>query len=82
MAELAASLELQPSALIMRLMKLRVMANINQRLDYDTLIMLAEHLDFEVIKERTLEEDLLTDSPDPPESLEPRAPVVTIIGTR
>ena len=79
-AELAASLELQPSALIMRLMKLRVMANINQRLDYDTLIMLAEHLDFEVIKERTLEEDLLTDSPDPPESLEPRAPVVTIMG--
>ena len=79
-AELAASLELQPSALIMRLMKLRVMANINQRLDYDTLIMLAEHLDFEVIKERTLEEDLLTDQPDPPESLEPRAPVVTIMG--
>ena len=79
-AELAASLELQPSALIMRLMKLRVMANINQRLDYDTLVMLAEHLDFEVIKERTLEEDLLTDQPDPPESLEPRAPVVTIMG--
>ena len=64
----------------MRLMKLRVMANINQRLDYDTLIMLGKHLDFEVIKERTLEEDLLTDPPDPPESLQPRAPVVTIMG--
>ena len=79
-AELAASLDLQPSALIMRLMKLRVMANINQRLDYDTLVMLGEHLNFEVIKERTLEEDLLTDPPDPPESLQPRAPVVTIMG--
>ena len=79
-AALAASLGLQPSALIMRLMKLRVMANINQRLDYDTLVMLGEHLDFEVIKERTLEESLLTDPPDPPDSLHPRAPVVTIMG--
>lgn len=79
-ADLAAALELQPSALIMRLMKLRVMANINQRLDYDTLVMLGEHLDFQAVKERTLEEDLLTDPPDPPESLQPRAPVVTIMG--
>ena len=79
-SDLAASLELQSSVLIMRLMKLRVMANINQRLDYDTLVMLGKHLDFEVIKERTLEEDLLTDPPDPPESLHPRAPVVTIMG--
>ncbi len=79
-AALAGSLGLQPSALIMRLMKLRVMANINQRLDYDTLVMLGEHLNFQVIKERTLEEDLLTDPPDPPDSLQPRAPVVTIMG--
>ena len=79
-ADLAMSLELQPSALIMRLMKLKVMANINQRLDYDTLVMLGEHLDFEVIKARTLEEDLLIDLPDSPESLRARAPVVTIMG--
>ena len=79
-ADLAGSLGLQPSALIMRLMKLQVMANINQRLDYNTLVMLGEHLDFQVIKERTLEEDLLTDPPDPPDSLQPRAPVVTIMG--
>lgn len=79
-AALAEVLGLQPSALIMRLMKLRVMANINQRLDYTTLVMLGEHLNFQVIKERTLEEDLLTDTPDPPDSLQPRAPVVTIMG--
>ena len=79
-ADLAAVLQLQPSALIMRLMRLKVMASINQRLDYDTLVMLGKHLDFEVIKKRTLEEDLLTDPPDPPESLYSRAPVVTIMG--
>lgn len=79
-ADLAAKLELQPSALIMQLMKLKVMANINQRLDYDTLVMLGEHLNFEAIKSPTLEEELLVEIPDPPESLQPRAPVVTIMG--
>ena len=79
-ADLATSLELQPSVLIMRLMKLKVMANINQRLDYDTLVMLGEHLNFEAVRSRTLEEELLTDVPDDPESLLPRAPVVTIMG--
>jgi len=79
-ADLAATLELQPSALIMQLMKLKVMANINQRLDYETLVMLGEHLNFEAVKLPTLEEELLVETPDPPESLQPRAPVVTIMG--
>ena len=79
-AGLATALELQPSALILRLMKLKVMANINQRLDYDTLVMLGSHLNFEVVKLKTLEEELLADIPDAPESLQPRAPVVTIMG--
>ena len=79
-ADLAATLELQPSALIMQLMKLKVMANINQRLDYETLVMLGEHLNFETVKLPTLEEELLVETPDPPESLQPRAPVVTIMG--
>ena len=79
-ADLAATLQLQPSALIMQLMKLKVMANINQRLDYETLVMLGEHLNFEAVKLPTLEEELLVETPDPPESLQPRAPVVTIMG--
>ncbi len=79
-ADLAVSLELQPSALIMRLMKLKVIANINQKLDYNTLVMLGEHLGFEAIKAKTLEEELLVEEADPPESLRPRAPVVTIMG--
>lgn len=79
-ADLAATLELQPSALIMQLMKLKVMANINQRLDYETLVMLGEHLNFEAVKLPTLEEELLVETPDPPESLQSRAPVVTIMG--
>lgn len=77
---LASLLNLQPTALIMRLMKLKVMANINQPLDYDTLVMIGRHLNFEAVKERTLEEELLADTPDAPESLQPRAPVITIMG--
>ena len=79
-ADLATSLALQPSALIMRLMKLKVMANINQRLDYNTLLMLGEHLNFEAVRSKTLEEELLAEIPDDPVSLKPRAPVVTIMG--
>ena len=79
-SDLATSLDLQPSALIMQLMKLKVIANINQRLDYKTLVMLGEHLGFEAIKAKTLEEVLLVEKADPSESLQPRAPVVTIMG--
>ena len=79
-ADLAEALELQPSVLIMQLMKLKVIANINQRLDYDTLTMIGEHLNFEAVKLPTLEEELLIEIPDTPESLRPRAPVVTIMG--
>ena len=56
------------------------MANINQRLDYDTLVMLGTHLNFGAVRSKTLEEELLTDIPDDPESLQSRAPVVTIMG--
>ncbi len=79
-SNLASMLGLQPTELIIRLMNLKVMATINQQLDYKTLEMLGEHLGFEVIKARTLEEELLEDTPDTPESLEPRAPVITIMG--
>ena len=79
-ADLATALALKPSALIMRLMKLKVMANINQRLDYETLGILADHLEFEAVRSKSLEDELLTDLPDAPESLQPRAPVVTIMG--
>ncbi|MCG9126702.1 translation initiation factor IF-2 [Candidatus Poribacteria bacterium] len=78
--KLASQLNLQPNQLIMQLMKLKVMASINQSLDPDTLSALSKEYGFEVIKEKTLEEELLTMDEDAPESLVPRAPVVTIMG--
>lgn len=77
---LASLLNLQSTQLIMQLMKMKVMASINQSLDYQTLLILGEHFGFEVVKEKTLEETLFTDEEDPPDSLVPRAPVITIMG--
>ena len=77
---LASLLDLQPTQLIMQLMKLKVIASINQSLDYQTLLVLGEHFGFDVVKEKTLEEALLFDEEDPPESLVPRSPVITIMG--
>jgi translation initiation factor IF-2 len=77
---LAAMLNLQPTQLIMQLMKLKVMATINQSLDYQTLLVLADKFGFEAVRKKTLEEKLLSDEEDPPESLVARAPVITIMG--
>ncbi len=77
---LASLLDLQSTQLIMQLMKMKIMASINQRLDYQTLLVLGEHFGFQVIQEQTLEEKLLADDEDLPESLVPRAPVITIMG--
>ncbi len=77
---LASQLNLQPNQLIMQLMKLKVMAAINQSLDHETLIALSKEYNFVIIQEKTLEEELFSIDEDPPESLVPRAPVVTIMG--
>lgn len=79
-ADLATSLNLLPNELIIRLMNLKVMANINQRLDYETLAIVGTHFGFEAVKAPTLEDTLLAETPDLPEMLRPRAPVVTIMG--
>ncbi|MCH8289619.1 translation initiation factor IF-2 [Candidatus Poribacteria bacterium] len=66
--------------MIMKLMKMGIMANINQRLDYDTLQEISNQFKFEVVHKPTLEEKILTDEPDSPQDLVPRSPVVTIMG--
>lgn len=77
---LASMLNLQSTQLIMQLMKMKIMASINQRLDYETLLVLGDHFGFKVIQEQSLEDKLLTDEDDSPESLVSRAPVITIMG--
>jgi translation initiation factor IF-2 len=78
--QLAQILGLKGTELIMQLMKMSIMANINQRLNYDTLVAISDKFGFEAVRELTLEEKILKDDEDDPNDLEPRAPVVTIMG--
>ncbi len=68
---------------IMALMKMGIMANINQNLDEDTVTILADELGISIVvakvEEETVEEGI-EDFEDKEEDLVPRAPFVTVMG--
>lgn len=76
--ELARSMNVKVQEVIMKCMDLGMMATINQRLDMDSMIMIADEFSFEVLElevdEHEKEEDFSK------EEMFPRAPVVTIMG--
>jgi len=80
--ELATRLKVTASEVIKKLFNLGVMANINETIDFDTASLVAEELGAKVEKEIvvTIEERLFEDTPDDPESLKPRSPVVVVMG--
>ena len=71
------------SKIIMTLMKMGVMANVNQNLDEDTVVLLAEEMGLQVaigkVKEET-EEEGIESFEDKEEDLKPRAPIITVMG--
>ena len=77
-AELANQLERKPSELIAKLFEMGMMATINQRLDMDTIEMVAGEFEFEVKQMAEVGEYALEEEVDA--NLESRAPVVTIMG--
>ena len=79
-AQIASILGFKDTEMIRRLMKLGIMASINQRLDFDTLQTISEKFEFEAVRQLTLEERVLKEEPEDPKDLAPRAPVVTIMG--
>jgi len=78
--ELANLMHLNVSEVIQKCIELGLMVSINQRLDFETISLVADEFGFEVEKEEEAAIDLLADEEDPEESLEPRPPVVTIMG--
>lgn len=82
-AGLAEQAEVSPSMVIMALMKLGIMATINQTLDKDTVEMLAEDLGISiaVTEEHEEEEEPGLELHEDAESeLKPRAPIITVMG--
>ena len=77
---LGSELGFKGTEMIMRLMKLGIMASINQRLDYETLQAISGQFGFEAVRRLTLEEEILQDEPDEPTDLVSRSPVITIMG--
>ena len=77
---LASELGFKGTEMIMRLMKLGIMASINQRLDYATLQAISDQFGFEAVRRLTLEEQILQDEPDDAKNLLSRSPVITIMG--
>jgi len=61
---------------------LGMMVTINQRLDFDQIELICEEMGYEAVKEEAFEADLpeMAEEEDTEEELEPRAPVVTVMG--
>ncbi len=81
-SELAALMKRTATEVVAALFKLGVMATVNQTIDFDTASIVAEELGIKVEKEIvvTIEERIIDDSEDKPEDLEPRSPVVVVMG--
>ncbi len=80
--ELAERLKKPSTEVIKKLMMLGIMASVNEVLDFDTASLIVE--DFGGIVEHeiilTEEDKLFNDVEDSPESLQPRSPVVVVMG--
>lgn len=78
--EIANLMKVSPADVIAKCISLGMMVSINQRLDKDTIILLADEFGKQVEFESEFTVDVLDDTPDAEESLLPRPPVVTIMG--
>ena len=82
-AGLSEQLQVSTSQIIMTLMKLGIMANINQNLDEETVVVLAEELGINVVIGKVEEEEKeegLEVFEDKEEDMEPRPPIITVMG--
>jgi translation initiation factor IF-2 len=77
---LAKRMGVKASEVIRKLMELGVMATLNQGLDFDTAALVSTEFSYEVEKAGFEEEQIIQAVPDKAKDLEPRPPVVTIMG--
>ena len=80
--ELAARLKATSAEVIKKLMLMGMMVSVNQEIDFDTAYLVAEEFHTKVEKEVvvTIEERIIDDSEDTDENLQPRDPVVVVMG--
>ncbi len=78
--ELANLMNVPVSDVISKCIELGLMVSINQRLDVETITLVADEFGFEVEFQKEYTSEALEDKPDLPDTLEFRSPVVTIMG--
>ena len=80
--DLAALLKMTAAEVIKKLFSLGMMATVNEVIDYDTAEIVATELGAKVEKEVvvTIEERIIDDTEDSEEDLQPRDPVVVVMG--
>ncbi len=80
--ELAEKLKIKPPELIKKLMQIKILATINQRLEPETVSLIVEDYGYEAEIIPLYGEEILIkeDEKDNPADLVPRSPVVTIMG--
>jgi translation initiation factor IF-2 len=78
--ELANLMNVPVSDVISKCIELGLMVSINQRLDLETITLVADEFDFEVELQEEYTADVIEEVPDDPDTMTPRPPVVTIMG--
>lgn len=80
--ELATQMDVDATEVIGKCMELGLMVTINQRLDMDAIVMVADEFDYEVEEEHEYGEEVLKDveTEEDKEKATPRPPIVTIMG--
>ena len=79
-SELARKLNLKASDLIAKLMSMGTMVTINQQIDADTATLLADEYGSKVNVVSLFDETVIEEDEDTDENMQPRSPIVTIMG--
>ncbi len=80
--ELAAAMKKTAAEVIKEIMKLGMMASVNQVIDYDTAEIVVTEMGLKIQRAVvvTIEEQIMDDTEDTAENLKPRSPVVVVMG--
>lgn len=79
-SELATMMDVTSTSVIQACMSLGIFASINQRLDAETIQIVAEEFDYEIEFVSAEVQEAIPVQEDKPEDLVPRSPIVTVMG--
>ncbi|MEX0662587.1 MAG: translation initiation factor IF-2, partial [Balneolaceae bacterium] len=81
-SDLADLLEVKPNDVITTCMSIGMMVSINQRLDASTIELVASEFDYDVnfVDADEVIEEVIIEEEDDPADLEPRSPIITVMG--